>query len=510
MSELVAQFAALLQKTDVTAGGSIDLLLAQLDPAAADLLRKCAITHQFNEETLRVLEPSLSEEQAAERFDQFTRLSAVIATPDGLALHDRVRQHLFGSWLGSAALRDVSERLVVWIEEELAKDIPETEREKLQRRRIFHRIAIDQNAGIDEFEDQFEIYRERMRLTACSNLLRMVQEYDSVLSEENRARVTYRQAKLAFDRADLDEAERFFASARDIPHNDALLRIKAWNGLGNTYDVKNDWAKAAEAYTRALQLAGLEPRARAFRGRVLRNLGAVQRDTGNLDAAETLLLKSLKLAEEAGDARGAAISRNALGALYIRTEEPEKAVPYLESSLEELPLEDFQRARVYNNLGLAYRKRREYENSLRWYNRSLELKKMGGDTLGQARTWTNIVVLHGEQGAIDEATAAARNAAELFASVYAWRDAGNAWLTLARLHEVRKAYDDANTALLAAIDAYTRDHAHDDVQRVKDEFKERRRFVSGKAERVMMVASIIMFVLSVVIVVLALVGLATE
>ena len=479
MSELVAQFAALLAQTDVTAGGSIDLLLAQLEPAAADLLRKCAIPHQFNDDTLRVLEPSLTPGGASERFEQFSRLSAVIATPDGLALHDRVRQHLFGVWLGSAEhgreFREVSARLVASMNEQLAVDRPESEKETLRRRRIFHLLAVDQNAGIAEFEREFETQRERLRLSSCINVLRMVQEYAPVLSQENQARVSYREGKLAFDRVDLGEAERLYAMARDIPHSDVMLRMKAWFGLGNTHDARREWKKAVEAFTRALQLAQLQPDTRPFRCRILRSLGAVQRDTGNLDAAETLLQQSLELAQEANDARGIAISRNALGALYIRTEEPAKAIEYLKSSVDELPNEDFQRARVYNNLGLAYRKLCQYPESLRWYDRSLELKAMGGDTLGQARTWNNVVVLHGEQGATDKAIEAAKRAAELFASVFAWHDAGNAWLTLARLHEGRREYTDANTALLTAIDAYTRAHAVDEVQRVKDEFEVRRK-----------------------------------
>lgn len=497
MSELVARFAALLQQTDVTVGGSIDLVLAQLEPVAAELLRKCAITHQFNEETLRVLEPSLSADDAAERFEQFSRLSAVIATPDGLALHDRVRQHLFGMWIGSAEqgreFREVSARLVSWFAEQLALEIPANEKETLKRRRIFHLLAIDQNAGIANFESEFEAYRDRMRFTACLNLLRMVQEYETVLSGENQARVAYREAKLAFDRADLPEAARLYDLVRDIPHHNVMLRMKAWIGLGNTHDAKREWKKAVEAFTCALQLAEFDPDARLFRCRILRNLGAVQRDTGNLDAAETLLLASLKLAQEANDARGIAISWNALGALYIRTEEPKRAVEYLKSSLEKLPAEDFQRARVYNNLGLAYRKQCEYANSLHWYERSLQLKALGGDTLGQARTLSNIVVLHGEQGAMDKAIEAARRAAELFASVFAWRDAGNAWLTLARLYEVQGSYEDANAALLAAIDAYTRAHADDEVQRVKDEFETRRRFVRRISTRRVVIISAVVF-----------------
>jgi tetratricopeptide (TPR) repeat protein len=479
VSELVAQFAALLAQTDVTAGGSIDLLLAQLEPAAADLLRKCAIPHQFNDDTLRVLTPSLTPEGAAERFEQFSRLSAVIATPDGLALHDRVRQHLFSVWLGAAEygreFREVSGRLVASITEQLRVEPLESEKDTLRRRRIFHSLAVNQNDGIAEFEQEFENYREHMRFTSCINLLRMVEEYAPVLSQENQAHVSFREGKLAFDRADLGEAERLYSIARDIPHSDTMLRMKAWFGLGNTYDTRRDWKKAVEAFTRALQLAELKPETRSFRCRILRSLGSVQRDTGNLDAAEHLLKQSLELAQEANDARGIAISRNALGALYIQTEEPGRAIEYLKSSVDQLPNDDFQRARVYNNLGLAYRKLCKYADSLRWYDRSLELKVMGGDTLGQARTWNNIVVLHGEQGAAEKAIEAATRAAELFTSVFAWFDAGNAWLTAARLHEERLEYADANTALLTAIDAYTRAYAVDDVQRVKDEFEARRK-----------------------------------
>jgi tetratricopeptide (TPR) repeat protein len=132
------------------------------------------------------------------------------------------------------------------------------------------------------------------------------------------------------------------------------------------------------------------------------------------------------------------------------------------------------------------------------------LKVRGGDTLGQARTWNNIVLLYGEQGAMDKAIEAARRAAELFADVFTWRDAGNAWLTLARVHEVQRSYEDADAALRAAIDAYTHAHANDEVQRAKDEFETRRRFVHRVSTRHVIIISIAIFVVFLVLLALAL------
>jgi tetratricopeptide (TPR) repeat protein len=471
-TDLVAQFAALIEQ-HAAEGASIDLVLGQLERDEAALLRKAAIPHQFNPEVLRVLEPSLTEEQADARFRRFTRLSTVISTPDGAALHDNARQQLFATWLAPdclAELADISSRLLGYCEQLMdAADV--VSREKLRRRYIFHFVAVSQDLGISTFEDEFEAYRDRLRLTACDNLLRLVREYEPVLTPLNRARVTYREAKLVSDRGDAARALQLFAAVRDEPSIDAMLRLKAWLGIGRAHDAARQWKDAADALTEALRVSEQEPRAGGFRCRILQSLASIHRDTGNLDTAEVLLKQSLDLAKAAHDEKGTAIGYNAFGTLYLRGDEPEKAIASLRQSLEHMEPEDFDRSRIYNNLGLAYMRIRNYTESARWFERSLELKRSAGDTIGEANTRNNLVRLHGEQGAMQAAIDEAAKAAGLFERVPAWTDAGHARLTIARMHHGLGQRDAAVAAFGAAIEAFSRAHAEQELAQAKQELQ---------------------------------------
>src|SRR5690242_14772759 len=89
---------------DAAAAG-VELLLGQLEPERARLLRLCAIPHAFNPVILRALAPELDRETAHRRCEELGQLSIVArgtfgATgEEGYALHDEERRHLFGGWL---------------------------------------------------------------------------------------------------------------------------------------------------------------------------------------------------------------------------------------------------------------------------------------------------------------------------------------------------------------------------------------------------------------------------
>jgi len=157
MSDLIAQFAAILDQASAAGVGSTELLVRQLG-SEGELIRRCAITHQFTPEVLCALDPSLDRASAEQAFHRLARLSLVIRSPDGLALHDRAREELFAGWLAPAKLellREISTRLIAYLDP-LVKAAGGAEQEKLIRRRLFHLIAVDQDAGIDAFEEAFE------------------------------------------------------------------------------------------------------------------------------------------------------------------------------------------------------------------------------------------------------------------------------------------------------------------------------------------------------------------
>ena len=115
--------------------------------------------------------------------------------------------------------------------------------------------------------------------------------------------------------------------------------------------------------------------------------------------------------------------------------------------------DDFDRARVYNNIANCYMDLRDWEESERYLLRSLDKKVSGGDTAGQATTYANLAKLYFARGDQPRGIAAAQKAVELFADLSNWYELGQAQRTLACIHGDGPA---AQTALQAAIDAFTR------------------------------------------------------
>jgi tetratricopeptide (TPR) repeat protein len=465
MRDLLAQFSAIVEQSAATSTSSVELLVDQLGHEG-ELVRRCAITHQFTPAVLRVLDPSLDPAEAEERYRRLARLSLVMRSPDGMALHDRAREQLFRDWLAAdrlPQLREISRRLATYLGE-LVDDAVGAEREKLSRRHLFHLIAIDQDAGIEAFEEEFERSRERIRYAACDNVLRMVHEYDPILTPANRAHVAYREAKLALDRGAAERALELFESVTNEPVVAPKVKARALYGIGRAHAESCRWKKAALAFLDALQFAEQHESTRPYRCGFLQSLAAVYRDTGNLEAAEMLLTESAKMCGPIAHKRVAASVHNTLGTLYLRGGRLTDAIASLKESLNHLPEDDFARARVYNNLGLATMRVPDFPASEEWFNKSLEQKTLAGDTLGQANTQINLVRLYREQKAPDKAIGAAATAAELFSRVFFWKQAGDAYAMLARFYvEAEKPADGART-MVSAFKAYARAHADEELE----------------------------------------------
>src|SRR5262249_5974149 len=196
------------------------------------------------------------------------------------------------------------------------------------------------------------------------------------LTPANRARVAYREAKLALDRGLSDRALELFRSVVDEPSADVSHRAKAMSGIGRAHAERCHWKAAALAFLEALRFAEEHDETRPYRCGFLQNLATVYRDTGYIEAAATLLAESSCMAGLSRHPRVAASVHNTFGTLYIRAGQPEKAIASLRESLDHLPEDDFARSRVYNNLGLASMLVPNLAESEEWFNRSLEMKAL--------------------------------------------------------------------------------------------------------------------------------------
>ena len=88
MTDFVSSFSKFVKDLSTSSLQESDLSLMQLDPVHAERLRRCAISHAFDTEILRVLEPELGVAEAEETMRAFELVPAVIRLPTCLALHD--------------------------------------------------------------------------------------------------------------------------------------------------------------------------------------------------------------------------------------------------------------------------------------------------------------------------------------------------------------------------------------------------------------------------------------
>jgi tetratricopeptide (TPR) repeat protein len=438
------------------------LMLGMVQPEEAELLRRCAIPFQFSYRLLRTMSPDESREQIGAAARHFVKLSVVRRSADGFAMHDRVREALLSEWLADnrlAEFRRINGLLAAYLRKRLRLRTSSPSRYEMTLRSwIYHLTAANEERGFQKFEQCLEYYRENLRLTAADNLLRMISEYEKILTAEHKVALAYDRAKVAAARGNNKAAREALRLVILDKHTTDLLRARAYNRLGLVYDALREWPKAIDSFCHSLELLAKTVGGDQEMPRVLRNLGVVYRDTGNLARAEELFVKSCEAAEKIGDREEYAAARNALGTVHQRCGEYEKATVCFLEALNGLAPESFDRARVYNNLGIVAMEAQRWDSSEKYFQTSLKIKRQAADTIGQAYTHMNLVRLYRAQNETAKAIASAAAAAGLFEELSDSYNAAFAYLNLARLYveddpeKAREASKRACEALRAAGD----------------------------------------------------------
>src|SRR5262249_24551895 len=139
--------------------------------------------HRFDAAILQTLAPEVERSEIQNRCEEFSRLSFVSADADGWGMHQPVRRHFFSQWLQpqfAAEFAGASGRLAAFFkarEEHSQGEQAETAR----RQRMFHLLGVDQESGFREFELLLRRARHERLYSECSQLVRLVAEYDGFL-----------------------------------------------------------------------------------------------------------------------------------------------------------------------------------------------------------------------------------------------------------------------------------------------------------------------------------------
>lgn len=412
---------------ELTPGASAELLLDVMDVQSAKLLRLCAIPHRFDIDVLHTLAPELNRGEIEDRCAEYSQLSFVSADADGWALHDGIRRHFFSQWLEPQFTQDfanASQRLATFFKARMERSRGEAA-ETARRRHMFHLFGVDQDAGFQEFLLLLRRARGNRFFSESTQLVRLVHEYDGFLASRYRLWLTYHEAKLFADLRDLERAETGYHEVLNDADASPEQRSATYVRLGYVYNERGNWDQAIQFYERGLALAENTESMRHTLPRILHDLGAAYRDKGDLQRAEELLTRSVKLAQEGNNLANLALAYNGLGLLALKRRDVRAAIGAFEKSLDVLMRNDdvFRTAQVYNNLGLAYADLPDWTRSDEYYRKSLDIKSKAGDTWGQASALNNLARVQAARGDLKAAIDSSTRAIDLFAEM---RDQCNA------------------------------------------------------------------------------------
>ena len=510
MSDLIAELERLItERPEDSLAASIDVLLRRMRASSARCLRLCAIPHQFDVETLKVLAPEMTDAEAEEEIKRLSKLSIVRVRGESrdyplslansetegdepvgifdLALSSAARRYLFNKWLKTEESRRVFKSASLGMVKYLEDQVAGAELDALDRiqfDRVFHLLGADQEKGFAEFEHLFCELRRRFRFNDCERLVKLAHEYDTTLTPARVAWLFYHQANLEWDRGRKDPAEDLLREVLTFEDTPFELQIRCIVQLSKI-DIENRrWKTAIQQLKNALKLINVldgQDERQDLRWQASHSLGVAYRESGNLMEAERLLSESVDLSVEEGNQRFLATSFNSLGILYQKMGEIEKAIAVYKKSLGclEKSGDKFRGAQIHNNIGLAYLAHREWEQSRLSFHHSLEIKREAGDTAGQAKTLNNLMQTYRNLSADEQAIKTAKLAITLFEEVNDRYDAALVKRNLARLYRKMKRKDEARPLFHEALNDFEKIELQDEIRGEK-RLRNRRR--AGKHE----------------------------
>ena len=443
-------------------------------PELGAVLRRCAAPHDFDRRLLQRLGGWTATESDL-RFLEFSELSIMQIAGDALSVHERWRKPLWSWWLQEEQRNQflaLSESLAEFFGANAGESGSETD----QRRQMFHLIGCRRDEGMRMFEELCRRARHRRAFSECVLLIRLVNEYEPVLPERERAVIAYHDGKLASDLRDWERALGLLRSVAAEPTAGAELQINALARQGHALRAlgRADDALAVLEGARVRIDSETNP-GQAWR--TLYELGEIYRDLGQTDLADKTLHAALAQATKAGDPADLAGVLNSLGTVQLKLRETDHAIDSFRKSLDQLDRRGdvLRRGAVLNNLGLAQIEKCDWDAAEASFVASLDFKRAASDHLGQANALLNLSRAQAAQEKLPLAQTSAAQAGRLYEAASEHRSHARALLVQARLATRARQAEAARTLFLQAIELATAagdlgiaGNARDELARAED------------------------------------------
>lgn len=232
---------------------------------------------------------------------------------------------------------------------------------------------------------------------------------------------------------------------------EVMLKIgRAWDKLGSR-DKAESWLKSA-----ANEVERSGEHTPSIEAEIYNALGWLTLRSGDLSAAQALLMRAAELVDRTDDYDVLASILNRLGAVYFSRGEWQKAVEVVQRSLDirERLGDVLGVARSSNNLGILKRDNGDWQGALQTYTRCLEAMRTIGDVEGEAMTLTNMGGVYTDLGEWDRAEECLRRSYDIAQHIANTYERAQANMNLGRLFLRKGELDRAETFVDTAISLY--------------------------------------------------------
>ena len=274
---------------------------------------------------------------------------------------------------------------------------------QLRWEQIYHLVAVEEQKGLDAFEEAFNANRVRRAYTACHTLADMLREQCSILSGAGTGWAGYYHGLVLFDTRQWKSAREAFESidASELPV-DFAARFALYRGL--SAEVEEKWQDAIQIYTAALGRFDDDehPDVAARQRQRIAEANFHNRD---LVAAERFALASLALNEREQDDYGRALSNRIIGRIRAELGDPDQAKMHYDQALEALDAagRGFTKAAIYTDVARLHLGQNNFVDSESSYLHAVDVKSQAGDNYGLAALYLDLGNLKTRMGEFAEA-----------------------------------------------------------------------------------------------------------
>lgn len=244
------------------------------------------------------------------------------------------------------------------------------------------------------------------------NLTVRAGNYDSLITalshskEDTHKVVLLLKLNMLFQNNKTDSA--FFYSEQALALSEKLHFKRgianSMNDIGLVHSYRGDLSKALDYYLKSLNIAE-EAGEINFASIISSNIGVIYFSNGDIALALKYLEKSLDLIRNSGELQTISKTMNNLGALYYKQGNMEKALHNYKESLhlKEKLKDTTGIGYSYNNIAFIFDKKGDKKNALKYYLMSLVIRRKIGDKMNESAVMNNIGSVYLEENKFDSA-----------------------------------------------------------------------------------------------------------